>query len=238
MIKENKQSVSYKNMGKRNKMAKKQESAFEEYFYHFVKKPLFGFLKNPKQRKVKLVKYPVSDEKHREPDFIYIDKTKEKPEVDVIEVKSSLNSIKKVDEIVNKYAETRYGGKKMSKIIIVSNTDVPLNVMKEIGKRHLDPKQVKVYVVTPRMMRLSLEEEMKKLNSLPKKRRHIVEGYEKAFLVAREIAEKNQANANKKKPMEKLVKKIKIVLPQKPRKKRNRKHPKKNKKQPKYRKRY
>ena len=213
MIEKNKNSVSYKNNGKANIKSKAQESSFEEFMAYFVKKPLFGFLKGAKEPGVKLVRYPVSDYKKKEPDFIYLDK---KDGISaVIEVKSSLSSVKKVNEIIKKYEKTSYGGKKPDKIIIVSNSKVPPRVMKEIGKRHLDRKKTKVYVITPRMMQAPLEEELKVYGSLPKKRKYLIEGYKKALLLAEEIAEVNRANTsnfpkipqNKKKVRENVTKK-------------------------------
>jgi|GEM_PF-4269124 len=222
MIEIDKRSTNRNNKSRAQVRAGIQEETVEE-FLALMQQPLFNKVLRKPDEKTKIIKHPVStNKKKKEPDYviIYSDEKGNQSRPVIVEVKSSLNSTKKVDRIIAKYMNTSYLNKKAKHLVVFSFSSVPQKVIDKIERLRKGNKNFKIHLVTPEMMQEVLERNKKiKLKEFNEKRQHKleniqeerrktlenfekfmqkkyqVEGFEKALLTARNIARRNQIEA-------------------------------------------
>lgn len=208
MIKYDKKSSNKNNHSLNQQRADRQEEAVEELFYMLPSH--YKQLKKPGER-VDVIKHPVSTgRKKKEPDFVILEQGKRPV---IVEVKSSMNTTRKVEDIKRKYGNTSYKNKKAKKLVIISFSEVPKKVVEKIERENKQANSLKIELITPFEMqgilekrqreKKIIEEELKKEQLteeekyLKEQRIYAIEGFEKSFILARDIAERNARKAQK-----------------------------------------
>ncbi len=206
MIEQDKRSTNRNNKSLNQLKAGEQEGAFEEMI-HLITHPI-GPLK-PLGEKTRIIKHPVSTgKKKKEPDFAIIEKEKRPV---IVEVKSSMNVTKKIDDLVAKYRYTSYENKKAKHLVIVSYSDVPEKVIDKVQRFNEKSKNFKITLLTPKSMDEAmnlLQNEKRELQRVVNEKKvgeeqeyellqriYKIEGYEKAYALAKDISERNARQA-------------------------------------------